>query len=408
MSTNIINGIIPKLNPNLKFSKFDNEYHIVESHKHQLKIKNEFFHLIRFVDGRSNLGQITLSYNLRYGKKLTEEQIWEIFRKQLFPYGVLESDSPIIEKKREIHLRLSFIFWKGQSLNFVSTILGKLYDPIFFYVTFSFALFFNIVCFWLSYSFSFSSLKPDDVFLFAIFSFLILILHELGHVSACTKFNTENNGIGFGFYIISPVFFADISGVWHLPKNKRLIVNLAGIYMELLVSTSIFVYFIITKNTNLLASVYAILIHVLLNLNPFLKYDGYWIVSDLFGFSNLRLQSNNKFKVLLNFRKIRSINSKDLLLAIYSLISNILILTFLFYIILYRLEEILGFPYKVYRTLSNCSSLLHVEYFHLFKRLINQSIPFLFYFILIKYVYGLTKKHLYKIRIPVAEKAQVK
>jgi putative peptide zinc metalloprotease protein len=397
LSTNIVNGFIPQLNPNLKCSKFDSDYYVVESHKHQLKLKNEFYYLINLIDGHSTINQITELYNLKYSKNFTDEFILEIFQKQLFPYGVIESDTPIIEKEREIHLRLSFIFWKGASLNLISSILANLFNPLFFYITFISALCFNIIFLLFSKPFSLISVQKNDVFLFAFFSFLILILHELGHISACAKFNTKNKGIGFGFYIISPVFFADISDAWHLSKKKRIIINLAGIYIELLISTLIIFFIVITKNTNMLASVYAILFHVLLNLNPFLKYDGYWIISDLFGFSNLRLQSNEKFKSLLKFRKKKRINSKDLVLATYSIISNLLIFVFIYYIYKYKLQAIISFPYKIFKTFSEYHIYLNLEFSVLIKKVISQSIPFLFYFILIKYLYRLIKKYLLRI-----------
>lgn len=396
MSTNIINEFIPQLNPNLKCSKFDNEYYVVESHKHQLKLKNDFYHLIGLIDGKSTINQITALYNLKYNKRITADFILEIFQKQLFPYGVIESDTPILEKQREIHLRLSFIFWKGESLNLVSRILANLFNPVFFYISLIFALFFNIIFLWFSTPFSLINIQKNDIFLFAFFSFLILISHELGHISACTKFNAKNKGIGFGFYIISPVFFADISDAWHLSKSKRIIINLAGIYIELLISTLILVFIALTNNVNMLASVYAILFHVLINLNPFLKYDGYWIISDLFGFSNLRLQSNEKFKSLLKFRKNNPFNTKDLALAIYSIISNILIFVFIYYIYKYKSQAIISFPSKLLKALPEYSFYLNLEFSVLINKVINQSIPFLFYFILIKLVYKVTKKYLLK------------
>lgn len=389
-------GFIPKINPNLKCSKFDNDYYVVESHGHHLKLKNDFYNLITLVNNHANIDEITTAYNLKYNKNFNNEFILDIFQKQLFPYGIIESDMPIIVKKRENHLRLSFIFWKGKSLNQISEILANLFNPVFFYSTFFIALFFNIISLWFVKSMPLINIRAHDVFLFTVFSFLILIFHELGHISACTKFNAKNNGIGFGFYIISPVFFADISDAWHLSKNKRIIINLAGIYIELLISSLILSYIYITKNSNLVPSVYAILFHVLINLNPFLKYDGYWIVSDLFGFSNLRSQSNLKFKKLFNINEIKYFRTKDWILATYSIISNILILVFIFYVFKYKSQEIIFFPCKILKIITEYQIYINLEFSILIDKIINQSIPFLFYFILIKYLYNIINKYLLK------------
>ena len=392
MSTSSSYRFIPKINPNLKCSKFDNDYYVVESHGHHLKLKNDFLNLINLVDNHSTIDEITTVYNLKYNKNFNNEFILEIFQKQLFPYGIIESDTPIIEKIREIHLRLSFIFWKGKSLNFISEILANLFDPVFFYITFFLALCFNVISLWFIKSMPLINIRVNDVVLFAFFSFLILILHELGHISACTNFRAKNKGIGFGFYIISPVFFADISDAWHLSKNKRIIINLAGIYIELLISSLILIYIYITKCSNLIPSVYAILFHVLINLNPFLKYDGYWIVSDIFGFSNLRSQSNLKFKRLLNFKEISDFKAKDWILATYSIISNILILVFIFYVFKYKSQVIIFFPYKVFKIITEYQFYINLEFSLLINKIMNQSIPFLFYFILVKYLYSIINK----------------
>lgn len=396
MLTNNVYGFIPQINPNLKCTKFDNDYYVVESYEHQLKLKNEFYYLIKLIDGNSTINQITTAYNLKYNKIITSDFIFELFQKELFPYGVIKSDTPIIEKKREIHLRLSFIFWKGKSLSFISNILANLFSPVFFYITLSVALFFNLITIWFIKPMSLINIRTNDVFLFAFFSFIILIFHELGHISACTKFNAKNKGIGFGFYIISPVFFADISDAWHLSKNKRIIINLAGIYIELLISTLILLYIYISKNINLLPSIYAILFHILLNLNPFLKYDGYWIISDLFSFSNLRSQSNLKFKSLFNLKEIKHFKSKDWILATYSIISNILIFIFIFYVFKYKSQLIILFPYKIFKILTEYQLYINLEFSLLLTKIINQSIPFLFYFILVKYLFKLIKKYLLK------------
>ncbi|AYN00315.1 hypothetical protein [Chryseobacterium sp. 3008163] len=60
-----------------------------------------------------------------------------------------------------------------------------------------------------------------------------IFLHELGHIAACNKYVQKNGEIGFGIYFIFPVFYSNISAIWHAKKEERVIANLAGVYMQL-------------------------------------------------------------------------------------------------------------------------------------------------------------------------------
>ena len=88
-----------------------------------------------------------------------------------------------------------------------------------------------------------------------------------------------------------------------LKPNQRIIVNLAGIYFELLICT---IYIILALSFNfkfLMIFASVIFLRTLINLNPFLRSDGYWVLTDKLGIPNLRKVSAN---LLLAF--IKSIN----------------------------------------------------------------------------------------------------
>jgi len=124
---------------------------------------------------------------------------------------------------------------------------------------------------------------------------IITLIHELGHSAATLKFNVQPKSIGFGFYYLLPVLYTDISGIWRLSKMKKVIINLAGIYMQLLANGLIFITTLFLRNniiTNFLH--YIVLANfsiIIINLLPFIKYDAYWIYSDLSGINNLQSKS---------------------------------------------------------------------------------------------------------------------
>lgn len=123
------------------------------------------------------------------------------------------------------------------------------------------------------------------LFLFFVFSSLF---HELGHASACRYFGVSHGDIGFGLYINIPVFYTDVSNVWTLPRIQRCIVNIGGVYFQ----TWLLMPFLIAglyRDSSLLNYIILIMnLNFLLMLNPFFKFDGYWIMTDVLGVANLR------------------------------------------------------------------------------------------------------------------------
>ncbi|MEZ0611334.1 hypothetical protein ACAW74_22675 [Fibrella sp. WM1] len=130
--------------------------------------------------------------------------------------------------------------------------------------------------------------------------FTVFMCHELGHASATRRFGLDPGDIGFGFYLIFPVFYADVSVIWALDRTRRIVVNLGGIYFQLLLNGLFVAVAYAFPATYLFLSPIIILnsLVMLYSLNPFLRYDGYWIYSDLFNLPNLRTQSRRYWATL--------------------------------------------------------------------------------------------------------------
>lgn len=116
---------------------------------------------------------------------------------------------------------------------------------------------------------------------------VIGLFHELGHATALI-FNGEKPGrIGLAFYMLSFVMFSDVTNAWKLKKSERFIVDYGGIYFQCVFSALLYIInslFIHNHILNIVAIIEAI--SILGNFNPFFKYDGYWMLCDIFGASN--------------------------------------------------------------------------------------------------------------------------
>ena len=119
-----------------------------------------------------------------------------------------------------------------------------------------------------------------------------LIVHELAHGLTVKAFGHAVPRIGIGWYWISPIVFVDTSEMWLAPRWPRIAVTLAGPYSNLLLASVASIAGCIS--TSPLATTFAWILAAvsyalaLINLNPLLEYDGYYLLSDWLEKPNLR------------------------------------------------------------------------------------------------------------------------
>ncbi|GHT21319.1 hypothetical protein FACS189430_01180 [Bacteroidia bacterium] len=139
------------------------------------------------------------------------------------------------------------------------------------------------------------SFKEMNIYvIFGVILFMLgsSFIHELGHASACRHFKIKHGGVGFGLYLTFPVFYTDVSETWKLKRKERIVVNMAGVYFQLILLIPLFIIYFYTQNYVIKWMILTIDFSLLFTLNPFFKFDGYWIVSDLLGVPNLRKRSS--------------------------------------------------------------------------------------------------------------------
>ena len=110
-----------------------------------------------------------------------------------------------------------------------------------------------------------------------------LILHELGHAAACRRHGIMHGEIGIAIYGFVPILYADVTNAWRLTRRDRVIVDVAGMYLQEIVASLCIVLWVCTHWSPFLFCTYCVLIATLINLNPFFRFDGYWILADSLG-----------------------------------------------------------------------------------------------------------------------------
>ncbi len=120
---------------------------------------------------------------------------------------------------------------------------------------------------------------------YAIF-LLSLVAHEFGHAAASARFGVAPSGIGLVMYLIYPAFFSDVTQTWRLPRRRRVLVDLGGLYFQSLFAAGLCLLAAVWPSPPIAFGLALIGLSLLSSLNPFLRFDGYWIFIDALGLSS--------------------------------------------------------------------------------------------------------------------------
>jgi len=129
-----------------------------------------------------------------------------------------------------------------------------------------------------------------DLPLFYVALVAVTLFHELGHASACRRFACPHGHVGVALYMIYPAFYTDVTKAWRLPPLKRAVVDLGGIYFQAILFVALTAYALLAHDIFVLRLLWVMNLTMLLTLNPVFKMDGYWLLTDLSGLSNLHQQ----------------------------------------------------------------------------------------------------------------------
>jgi len=136
--------------------------------------------------------------------------------------------------------------------------------------------------------------RISSIPLFMAIIFFVVSLHEFAHGLTCKYFGGEVHEMGFLLMYFQPALYCNVSDAWLFPeKSKRLWVGFAGPYFELFLWALAALAWRVTDSETWINSLALIVtttsgVKTLLNLNPFLKYDGYYMLSDYLEIPNLR------------------------------------------------------------------------------------------------------------------------
>lgn len=175
---------------------------------------------------------------------------------------------------------------------------------------------------------------------------LLKVFHEFGHAYACKVRGGHVSEMGIYLIVMTPCAYVDVTSSWGFSRKRdRLTVGLAGVYAESIIAAiALFVWVangssaagLIAHKVFFLAGIMT----VLMNINPLMRFDGYYVLSDLLEIPNLR-QRSRQFVLQITKRVFLGIKTKNSSVN-YSRPMQVILITFGIASSLYRTTVILA------------------------------------------------------------------
>ncbi|MBF0460793.1 MAG: hypothetical protein HQL87_05295 [Magnetococcales bacterium] len=177
-------------------------------------------------------------------------------------------------------------------------------------------------------------LAPGNLVLLYAGFLLTKVVHEFSHAAACKRFGGEVHDMGVMLVVFTPMPYVDASASWGFRRRwQRMLVGAAGMLAEFALGSLAVLVWAWSAPGSIHAIAYNVMFvatisTVLFNINPLLRFDGYYILTDLLDVPNLYQRAREQLRAqaewwLFGLEPPRSMHAplEGRLLALYGLFS---------------------------------------------------------------------------------------
>ena len=245
------------------------------------------------IDGSRDPAAIADLVSGDLGRSLTADQVRYLITAKLLPLGIVAAEgAPAAPPKASplLALRARGTLLPERAANAAGTLLRPLFRwPVIVAVAAAVAA----VDYWL---FAVHGLggglqqvlrHPADLLIVLGLSVIAAVFHECGHASGCRYGGARPGVIGVGIYLVWPSFFTNVTDSYRLSRAGRLRTDLGGLYFNLIFMLALAGLYAATADQLLLLVIAVTHLEMLEQLLPFVRFDGYFILSDLAGVPDL-------------------------------------------------------------------------------------------------------------------------
>ncbi|MBI2252061.1 MAG: hypothetical protein HYU63_04870 [Armatimonadetes bacterium] len=300
-------------------------YYIIKNPQNNqyFKLRGLEYQILNSLDGKTQLEKIYQKTKLLFKERELSLEAFLSLIEKLAKDGLLENEISQV-KLRSLTFK-NFLNYRIALYN-----PDKMLEKILPYFKFAFnkifislsaaAILIGLLIFiftWKSFKMQIQNLYNIKSLIYLYLSFIIFnIFHEFGHALTCKYFGGKVNETGFLLLYFEPCFYVNVSDAWLFKeKYKKIYIGISGIWVQLFLGALAVI--LGSLNLSLFFNKLAFLVMTscglitLINLNPLIKLDGYYLLSDYIEISNLREKSFNYFKNLFKRKKEEQKEIKD-------------------------------------------------------------------------------------------------
>lgn len=277
---------------------------------HYFRCNKNVINFIKLFDGCKKLSEVlheAIEDNDFKDDCLNKDDISPVILK-LLSMGILYEDGKELEKKHWIkNLKQPMaikvpLFDPNRLLDFLSVVGDVLLNKYF--------LFFYAVLFFyslslipthaseVSYHWDTRFFDPINIFCMLFIYPVLKALHEIGHGLTLKHFGGESKECGIIFLVLMPLPYINTSSSYLFSdKYQRVLVGLSGMLVELLLAMIAWIAWCYSDNVGIVSDILFDIAFIgsfsalVFNLNPLMKFDGYYVLSDVLSIVNLNNRS---------------------------------------------------------------------------------------------------------------------
>lgn len=123
------------------------------------------------------------------------------------------------------------------------------------------------------------------------------VMHEFGHAYAAKRLGLRVPSMGVALMCFAPVLWTDTTEAWKLPSRRdRLVIGVSGVVAEFILATAASLFWPLLPEGGLKTAAFMLagsiwILTLTVNINPCMRYDGYYLLSDFWNLPGLQTRS---------------------------------------------------------------------------------------------------------------------
>ena len=261
-------------------------------------------------DGRREAAAIADDVSARLGRRVSPDNVRFLVERKLRPLGVMataDGSSVALEHRPPpLALRHRRPLVPAPVVQRIAAAFKPMFWPPLVLAVLAALVVFDA---WLFFSHGVGGALRSAIYnptlLLGIFGSVVLAtaFHEVGHATACRYGGARPGAIGAALYLVWPAFYCDVTDAYRLGRVGRVRTDLGGVYFNAVFALLAGAAYFATGVEALLLVAVAQHYVVIQQLLPLLRFDGYYVLSDLTGVPDILSRIGPIFRSLLPWRE---------------------------------------------------------------------------------------------------------